>query len=169
MDVNEIAATIGSLPTVLRAMLAPIAPETLRTRPEEGEWCPLEVIGHLIACDSAAFRDRIKAIVDGSGRIIGFDAWEAINARNFAAEPLDALLDELVAEREESCAYILSLHADELAMTATTRDGRTFAASDFVHEWSFHDQDHVQQILACLKLAYLPGMSPAMQDALATS
>ena len=168
MDVDEIAETIGSVPAVLRALLSPIDPETLRTRPDEGEWCPLEVIGHLIACDSGAFRDRIKAIVAGTGRITGFDAWEAINARDFAAEPLEALLDELAAERRESCQYILSLSTDELAMTATTSDGRQFAANDFVHEWSFHDQDHLQQILACLKLAYLPDMSAAMQNALMT-
>jgi hypothetical protein len=169
MDVTEIAATIGSLPGVLDALLTPIDPVTLRTRPEEGEWCPLEVIGHLIACDSDAFRDRIKGIVAGSGRLNRFDAWDAINERDFAAEPLDVLLAELAAERAESCAYIVSLSDDELAMTARTSDGRTFAASDFVHEWSFHDQDHLQQILACLKLAYLPGMSPAMQEALASS
>ncbi len=167
MEVTEIVATLGSLPAVLRAMLAPVDPETLRTRPEPGEWCPLEVVGHLIACDSAAFRDRIAAIVAGSGRIHGFDAWAAINVRDFAAEALDTLLDELAAERQASCAYLGSLTDADLAMTATTRDGRVFAASDFVHEWPFHDQDHLQQILASLKLAYLPGMSPAMQNALA--
>ena len=171
MDVNEVAATIGSLPSVLERLLAPIDPSTLSTRPEPGEWCPLEVIGHLIACDSAAFRDRIRAIVDGAGagRIAPFDAWEAINARNFAAEPLDALLNELADERKRSCDYILSLTDDELSATATTSDGRVFRASDFVYEWSFHDQDHLQQILACLKLAYLPPMTPAMQNALTSS
>jgi len=109
MDLNEIANTIRSTPTVLEALLAPIDPATLSIRPEEGEWCPLEVIGHLIACDSAAFRDRITGIAHGNPTIGGFDPWAAINARDFAAEPLDALVEELAEERVESCKLILSL------------------------------------------------------------
>jgi hypothetical protein len=167
MDLAEIAQTLRSVPTVLEALLRPIDPTTLRTRPEETEWCPLEVIGHLIACDSDAFRNRIVGIVDGNPRIAGFDAWEAINGRDLAAESLDSLLTELAQERSASCELIMSLSAADLAKTALSQDGRRFAASDFVHEWPFHDQDHVQQILASLKVAYLPGMTPAMRDAMA--
>ncbi len=166
MDIIEIANTLRSLPSVLDALLRPIDPVTLRTRPEEGEWCPLEVIGHVIACDSDAFRNRISAIVDGNPRISGFDAWEAINRRDFAAEPLDSLLNELTQERSTSCDLLLSLSADDLAKTAVFEDGREFTANDFVHEWPFHDQDHVQQILASLKAAYVLGMTPTMRSAL---
>jgi hypothetical protein len=167
MDSTEIAKTLRSLPTVLEVLLGPIDPTTLRSRPEENEWCPLEVIGHLIACDSSAFRDRITGIVDGNPDIAGFDPWEAINARDFAAESLDSVLKELTQERSASYDLIMSLGPADLAKTALFEDGRRFAASDFVHEWPFHDQDHGQQILASLKLAYLPGMTPVMRDALA--
>jgi hypothetical protein len=166
MDIIEIANTLRSLPTVLDALLRPVDTATLRARPEEGEWCPLEVIGHLIACDSDAFRNRIIAIVDGNPRISGFDAWDAINRRDFAAEPLDSLLNELSQERSTSCELLISLGVDDLAKTATFKDGREFSANDFVHEWPFHDQDHLQQILASLKAAYLPGMTPTMRTAL---
>ena len=166
MEISEVERTLRSLPVVLDALLSPIAPKTLQTRPAEGEWCPLEVVGHLIACDSAAFRDRIAAIVDGNPHIAGFDAWQAINARDFAAEPLDQLIEELSHERSVSSDFILALDADDLAKTAVFEDGRRFAAGDFVHEWPFHDQDHVQQILASLKLAYLPAMTPVMRSAL---
>ncbi len=166
MDIAEIADTLRSVPTVLEALLSPIDPTTLRTRPEENEWCPLEVVGHLIACDSDAFRNRIAGIVDGNARIAGFDAWEAINRRDFAAESLDSLLAELERERSASGDLIMSLSAGDLAKTALSEDGRRFAASDFVYEWPFHDQDHLQQILASLKAAYLPGMTPGMRDAL---
>ena len=98
--------------------------------------------------------------------ISGFRPWDAINRRDFASEPLDSLLAELAAERSASCEAILSLQPAELTRTATFDDGRQFAAGDFVHEWAFHDQDHLQQILASLKLAYLPGMTPVMRDAL---
>jgi hypothetical protein len=166
MDVAEIAATLRSLPTVLEALLTPVDDATLRTRPAEDEWCPLEVIGHLIACDSAAFRDRIQNILDAEPDIAAFDAWEAIHARNFAAESLTDLIVELAQERARSCSLVESLSADDLAKTALFEGGRVFEAGDFVHEWPFHDQDHLQQILASLKLAYLPSMTPVMRAAL---
>ena len=166
IDVNQIAKTLESLPSVLRVMLAPFDHETLATRPEPGEWCPLEVIGHLISCDSGGFRDRIAAIVAGVPEIASLDEWEAINARDFAAVPLDVLLEELTAERAASAAFLHKLTPADLAKTATYHEGRVFEANDFVHEWPFHDQDHLQQILAALKLTYLPHMSVTMRTAL---
>jgi hypothetical protein len=165
-DVNKIAETIQTLPTVLGALLAPFDHETLATRPAPGEWCPLEVIGHLIACDSGAFRDRIEAIVAGEPDIPGFEPWEAINAQNFAGQPLDTLLHELASEREISAELLRSLKPAELTKSASFHDGRRFEANDFVHEWPFHDQEHLQQILDALKLSYLPDMTTNMRDAL---
>ncbi len=165
IDVNQIADTLQSTPGVLRALLEPFDQATLATRPAEGEWCPLEVIGHLIACDSAAFRDRITGIVTGLPEIASFDAWEAINARDFTAQSLDELLEELAEERATSAALLRGLSLADLA-TSASYIGRRFEANDFVHEWPFHDQDHLQQILAALKLTYLPHMSPTMRGAL---
>lgn len=167
IDISQISDTLQSTPGVLRALLEPFDQATLAARPAEGEWCPLEVIGHLIACDSAAFRDRITGIVTGMAGIASFDAWEAINARDFATQSLDELLDELAAERATSAELLRGLTPRDLATSAAFHDGRRFKANDFVHEWPFHDQDHLQQILAALKLTYLPHMSPTMRGALA--
>ncbi len=165
LDIQEVADTIGSLPKVLRALLEPIDPAALSARPEPGEWCVLEVIGHLIACDQGAFRGRIAGIIAGEPEIAGFDAWAAINKRDFAGESLNALLAELTAERETSSAFLLSLDPSDLAKTASNPAGK-FAAGDFVHEWPFHDQDHLRQILEALKQSYLPHMTATMREAL---
>lgn len=165
-DVNQIADTLLSLPAVLTALLAPFDHETLARRPEPGEWCPLEVIGHLIDCDERAFRGRIEAIAAGASDITGFDAWDAINARDFAAAPLDELVDELADERAKSAALLRDLSASDLANSALFHDGRRFEANDFAYEWPYHDQDHLQQILDALKLTYLPHMTPTMRAAL---
>jgi hypothetical protein len=165
-DVTKIAETIQTLPAVLRALLAPFDHEILATRPEPGEWSPLEVIGHLIACDSGAFRNRIEAIIAGESDIAGFKPWDAINARDFAAEPLETLLHELASERETSATLLRGLEPEDLEKSASFHGGRRFEANDFAHEWPFHDQEHLQQILAALKLTYLPEMTANMRDAL---
>jgi hypothetical protein len=169
IEPDEIAATLDTLPTVLRALLAPIDPETLRARPEPGEWSVLEVIGHLIATDEGAFGGRIGAIIDGEPEIAGFDPWVAINERDFAALSLDSLLAELAAKRVTSVAFLRSLDPAHLALTATFPGHGTFAAGDFVLEWPFHDQEHLGQILANLQLRYLPEMTSTMRSALTDS
>ncbi len=169
MRPEEIAATLDTLPTVLSALLAPIDPETLRARPEPGEWSVLEVIGHLIATDQGAFRERIGAIIDGEPEILGFDPWAAINERDFAALSLDSLLAELAAERATSVAFLRSLDPAHLTSTAMYPGHGTFAAGDFALEWPFHDQEHLGQILANLQLRYLPDMTSTMRSALTDS
>ncbi|MEM7325412.1 MAG: DinB family protein [Actinomycetota bacterium] len=162
---SEIADTIESTPAVLRSLLSPLDPEMLRRRPEPGEWCALEVIGHLIVTDGAAFRDRIAAIIAGEPEIRGFNPSLELTGRDFAQASLDELLGELTDGRAEAAAFVRSLDPADLERTAAYR-GTIFRAGDFVHEWPFHDQDHLQQILAAVKPGYLPHMSAAMQQAL---
>jgi len=165
-DLQEIAATIGSLPVVLQALLEPVDQSCLTIRPEPGEWSILEVIGHLVATDSGGFRDRIQAIVHGQPEIAAFDPWEAIDARDHVALSLTDLLKELTQERATSVRFVSGLDEADLSKTASYGVHGTFTAGDFVHEWPFHDQDHIQQILDILKANYLPHMSSTMRRAL---
>ena len=64
IDIDEIAATLELLPSVVRTLLAPYDDAVLSAPPEPGEWCVRDVVGHLITCDTGAFRGRIEA--DGS-------------------------------------------------------------------------------------------------------
>ncbi|BAN01447.1 DinB family protein [Ilumatobacter coccineus] len=168
IDLSRIATTLESLPDVLRTLLAPIDPDVLRSRPEPGEWSVHEIIGHLIATDADAFQGRIDSIIAGEPEIAGFDPWAAIDARTFADESLDTLLTELAAGRAGCVAFLRALDPDALSSTATHSGDRVFTAGDFVLEWPFHDQEHLQQILANLQVQYLPHMSATMRTALTT-
>lgn len=163
---DEIAATIESLPDVLAMLLEPIDSAVLTQRPAPAEWSVHEVIGHLVTCDGPAFRDRIRAIVDGEPDVPPFDAATAMEARDFNGEQLSDLLRELGDERSLSAAVLRALHPADLARTSTYGPDRRFAANDFVHEWPFHDHDHTQQILDILKFAHVPAMSDTMRRAL---
>lgn len=168
LDLHELSATLLSLPDVLEALLRPIDDTVLRTRPDADEWCPLEVIGHLIACDGEAFRDRIATILDGDAVIPGFRPWDAINARDLRSMSLDELLAELRNERVTSAAFVGALAGRDLTSTGSLAgETREFTAADFLHEWCFHDQDHLKQILDCTKRHYPPHLTDTMRDALA--
>lgn len=167
---DEVAATIENLPAVLHALLAPVDAATLVEPPEPGEWSVHEVIGHLITGDGPAFRKRIAGIVNGESEIAPFDPATPMGDRDFNAVGLAALLDELRAERSQSAAYVRSLKSSDLLRTSNyvSQGGqdRQFAAGDFVNEWPFHDHDHLQQILANLKVAHLRAMTETMRRAL---
>jgi hypothetical protein len=166
VELEEIAATMESVPSVLRSMLTPIDAASLCVRPEPEEWCVREVIGHLIATDTGAFADRIAAIVAGEPQIAGFDPWAAIRARDFTAGPLGELLDEFARVRRRSADFVRSLTPSDLSRTAEYGSRGTFAAGDFVHEWPYHDQEHLRQILAALQPRYVASMSVTMCSAL---
>lgn len=165
-SLDEIADTIEAFPEVLDTLLRPFERDSLRSQPAMGEWSPLEVIGHLIVCDGPAFRDRIGLIVGGAATIPGFNPSLDLIDRDFRAADLSDLLDELRAERQRSAAFLRTLDPLDLRRTSELAPHGSFTAGDFVHEWPFHDQDHLQQILAAVKLRYLPFMSEPMQHAL---
>jgi len=164
---EEIAATIESMPEVLRVLLAPLDHSALRVRPAAGEWCVLEVIGHLLTTEGPAFRERVRVIVGGAAQMPVIDVSLEATGRDFASEDLADLLDELARERAESGAFLRSLDPSDLERESELPPHGTFAAGDFVHEWPFHDQDHLQQMLAAIKPAYLSHMGDAMRSALA--
>ncbi|MEL6892981.1 MAG: DinB family protein [Actinomycetota bacterium] len=163
---DEIATTLESFPGVVVALFGSVDDVVLRTRPEPGEWCPIEVVVHLIACDGPAFGDRIAAIADGEERLGGFDPHAAIDACKVDSVSIEGLLDEFRASRAAAAAFVRSLAPDTLDRTSSFGDQRRFAASDFLHEWPFHDQDHLQQIVAATKLAYVPHFGDDMRRAL---
>jgi len=169
VDTDEIAATLDTLPGVLRTLLAPYDRDTVTARPAPGEWCVLEVIGHLITCDRGAFRDRIEAISAGATEVPAFDAGRALVDRDPMNSSLDELLDELADVRAESVSFVRTLAAGDLAAAATYGEHGVFAASDFLLEWPYHDQDHIRQILDAVQRHYLPHMTDTMRSALSGS
>ena len=165
----DVASALDAFPSVVRTLLEPLDPTTLTVRPEPGEWSVHEVIGHLIATDVGAFEQRIQGILDGEPEIPGFRPWAAIDERDFNAVALPDLLAEFDASRERAVAFVASLDEDQLTLTGEYPGFGTFAVSDFVYEWPFHDHEHLQQILAITKAAYVPSMGDSMRMALTGS
>lgn len=166
VEIEELAATIESMPDVLLTLLSPLDPAVLGRRPAHGEWCALEVIGHLVTCEGPAFRERIRRIVDGDPEIGNVDIHQLMAGEAFEAGDLQDLVERLRAERAVSAEYLRSITAQDLERTAEHVSYGTLSASDFAHEWPFHDQDHVQQILDAVKPRYLEAMSDPMRTAM---
>jgi hypothetical protein len=167
VDIEELAATVESMPEVLSALLTPLDPVGLRCRPAHGEWCGLEVIEHLVVVEGPAFRDRIERIVEGEPEILDVVGPALATSEELESHELGGLLDQLRRERAQSAAFLRSLSPDDLDRTAEHHKYGMLTAGDFAHEWAYHDQDHLQQILDATKTRYADSMSANMRKAIA--
>ena len=94
--------------SVLAEQIAAVAPnvaaatsdaddETLRRRPEPGEWCALEVVGHLVD-KMEIWRARVQTIASQERPYLDlYDQDALVQARSYRTAELGDLLEELAA------------------------------------------------------------------------
>src|SRR5258708_31557208 len=79
-----------------------LPPEMSRQRPAEGEWCALEVIGHMLEAERRGFAGRIRLLLAGDEPSL--ETWDppsvAAARRDCGREP-EQLVDELVHLRAQ--------------------------------------------------------------------
>jgi hypothetical protein len=146
----------------LRAEVGAAPVEALRWRPAPGEWCVLEVIGHLIEAEQRGFAGRIRLILERPG--LALTAWDqdavAAARRDHERAP-EALLDELTRIRAAAVDLVTGLTTSDLDRHGEhPRVGRLLV-SDLLHEWVHHDRNHMRQILANLQAYVWPHMGNA--------
>lgn len=164
---KAVARLLQPMPEVLHTMLAALDDELLSWRPEPGEWCIKEVIGHLIEMDTLAFADRIRLILnEETPQIPGLDVDKIAAERRDDEQPFPHLLNEFRRERETAVTFLNQLPTDNLHRTGTFPTERHFRASDFLYEWPYHDHSHLKQISDIVQTAVWPNLSDTMQKAL---
>ena len=167
MNTQQVIQILQATPATLKALITGLDPALHTWKPEPNEWSINEVIGHLIECDRLAFADRIRLMLaEENPEIPGIDVNALAAQRNDNDCDAFALLDELADQRVACVALVLSLGDAELARRGFFKKHGTFCVSDFVYEWSYHDHDHIQQILENVKSATWPHFSETMQTAL---
>ena len=138
-------------------------PEALRRwRPAPGEWCALEVVGHLIEADLRAFLNRIVLVRDEPG--VAFEAWDpdrVAAARGDAEKDAQAVVDEFARVRALGVGVVRELTAADLALTGRHPDVGALSIANLLAEWVAHDRAHVAQIGQITRAAMLAGMGAA--------
>jgi hypothetical protein len=159
-------AQIGQL---LRASAAHITAELealgddwARWRPAPGEWSANEALGHIIEADRRGFAGRIRRILAEDG--VAEQGWDQVAV---AAERRDVertvrdILHEFATGRRDGLELVGSLDDGDLDRHAIhDRVGRV-TVRDLLHEWVFHDRNHIRQILANGQARAWPAMGNA--------
>lgn len=161
---REIAAALRSAPSLLRAEWAAWPDAALRFHPAPGEWCALDVVGHLIEAEARGFAGRVRAVLAAPD--VDFQSWdpdEVSRARRDCVRPAAALLDEFARAREASVTLVETLRPDALGRGGRhPRVGR-LSIGDLLSEWLHHDRTHVKQILANVQAYVWPHMGNAQR------
>jgi len=145
----EVARLLRASAAHITTELEALGDEWARWRPAPGEWSANEALGHIIEADRRGFGGRIRRILAVDG--VEEHGWDQVGVaaqRRDHEKTVAAILDEFSTGRTAGLELIASLTDADLERHAIhDRVGRV-TVRDLLHEWVFHDRNHVRQILA---------------------
>ena len=144
----QVAESLRVTPALLRSIVATLPPELLERRPAPGEWSIKEILGHLIIAEELGLVGRIRALMASDEPTLAL--WDQVaiaRERNDDARDARELLDEFEVTRERNLSLVRSLQPADLERGGHHPEIGYVRVSDFMHEWVYHDQAHLQQIL----------------------
>jgi hypothetical protein len=161
---HQAASLLATLPTYLRALTDAAPRELLVWRPAAGEWCVLDVVGHLIETEERGFGGRIRTILaEERAQFTTWDPSAVARARRDAERDPDELLAELARRRMASVALVHDLADDDLSRGGDHPEVGFLTVNDLLHEWVHHDANHLRQILANAQAYTWPNMGNAQR------
>ncbi len=160
----ETAAALRSAGALVRAELTGLPRAVLNWHPASGEWCVLEVLGHLIEAEQRGFAGRVRAILAAPEP--AFETWDqpaVARARQDCARDPQTLLDEFLRLREASAALVAGLRDDDLARGGQHPMVGRLRIQDLLAEWVHHDRAHLKQLLSNVQAFVWPHMGNAQR------
>lgn len=156
---REVAGALGAMATIVRAELTALPDQVVAWHPAPGEWCVKEALGHLIEAEQRGFAGRIRIILaNDEPEFIAWDQAAVERARNDCARDLTDLLNEFSRIRDESLNLVLGLNDADLQRGGMHPHVGHLRVNDLLHEWVYHDRNHVRQMFANLQSYVFPNM-----------
>lgn len=158
----QVAALLGAARDHIETELRAFGDRWARWRPAPDEWSANECLGHIIEADRRGFAGRIRRILAEDG--VTEQPWDQIAvaaARRDTERSVAAILDEFRSGRDEGIALVSGLGEGDLERFAVhARVGRV-TVRNLLHEWVFHDRNHIRQMLANTQARAWPAMGNA--------
>jgi hypothetical protein len=158
----DIERMLTATPAMVWAELQGMPDALRRWRPAPGEWCALEVLGHLTEADLRAFLNRVVLLREAPGTV--FERWDpdaVAAARRDHAQDAQALLDEFAKVRALGVSVVRELQPGDLALAGVHPDVGELTVANLLAEWVAHDRAHLAQVGFIVRTAMLSGMGRA--------
>jgi hypothetical protein len=152
---TEVADMLRVAPAMLQSELSALPARLFGWHPKAEEWCIKQVLGHLIYAEEVGFAGRIRLIIASEDQQLDASApTEEALQRNDCERDVAELLEEFVLLRSESCALVADLGTVDLRRGGWHPAVGYMRVDDLLHEWVYHDRDHIMQIMSNIK-AYI--------------
>ncbi len=162
--ISEIAALLTAAMEAIRGEYPRLPRRVLTFRPAPGEWCILEVLGHLIEAEQRGFAGRIRLILEQDGRALA--RWDqeqvARDRRDWERDP-SVLLGEFVRLREVSLQLVERLREADLGKHGLHPTVGALTVHEILHEWVHHDRNHIAQMTSNVQACAWPHMGNAQK------
>jgi hypothetical protein len=161
---HAVAAALRAALEAVRAECRGLPPAVLRWHPAPGEWCVLEVIGHLAEAEERGFAGRVRTLLGTSDPL--FESWDppaVARARRDCEKDPAALLGEWARLREAGAALVETLRPADLGRAGRHPHVGRLTIGDLLAEWIHHDRNHQRQILANVQAYVWPHMGNAQR------
>ncbi len=143
-SIEELRSTIPTL----RSLLAPVDTETATWRPDPQTWSILDVVNHLADEERVDFRLRLDLTLHRpEEEWPGIDPERAITGSRYRNRSLGEALDDFIAERERSLAWLETLDKPDWNATYTHPTIGPITAGTLMASWVGHDLLHFRQII----------------------
>lgn len=161
---GEIVVLLTAAMEAIRGEFSRLPGRVLTFRPAPGEWCILEVLGHLIEAEQRGFAGRIRLILAQDGRQLEqWDPEQVARERCDGQRDPSILLGEFVRLREVSLQLVERLREADLAKRGEHPSVGTLTVNDILHEWVHHDRNHIAQMMANVQACAWPHMGNAQR------
>lgn len=128
-------------------------------KPAPDEWSANECVGHLIEADRRGFAGRIRRILVADGvEEHGWDQQGVAAARRDWDRPVADVVEEFQRVRDDAISVVESLRAEDLGRHAIHDVVGPVSVLELLHEWVFHDRNHIRQLLANAQARAWPAM-----------
>ena len=123
------------------------------------KWCLLEILCHLYDEEREDFKFRVQWVLEQPNTIPPpFNPVDWVIERNYIGQNYNQVLNNFIAEREDSIAWLSSLKKPNWDHSFQHSKLGTITAGYFLTNWLAHDYLHLKQILK-LKFDYLQHQS----------
>ena len=158
-EISKAIEVLSATPPTLRSLLGNLSDEWTgpeiqnpKSKIQNGEWSPFDVVGHLIHGEETDWIPRARIILarDDERTFVPFDRFAQFE--NSKGKSLTQLLDEFARQRSENLDVLRSwnLGEEELDLEGMHPELGQVTLRQLLSTWVVHDLNHVRQIVTLM-------------------
>ena len=127
----------------------------------DGVWGPFECLAHVVDVSEAAFRQRVRRILElDQPPIPSVDPPALLRAGGYERLSAAELIARYREERARDLVWLRSLTPEALARTGRHDEVGLIRAAEIVNYWPVHELSHLRQAAGALRAGLLEGAGP---------